>query len=290
MTANRKRILFFIYIVFTAIFFIYYLFPDEAVKKYIAYKINTISPLSAMTIDRVTPVFPPGLKLENLRISQNNISIVDVAEFKISPGLLSFFRSVKTFFIHAEAYGGNIKGRFDIDDNQPENRFEMESNLSGLQVGDSALLQRLAGRKISGTLAGEFHVKGSKFNIGEVTARLYLTGFRVEFLTPVFNTTGLTFKNVSIDLNNTGDKKIRIKSCTLQGDQVDGNLAGVVEVREPINKSAINLTGMIKPNIQFLADLKRRLPENVLLKSKISKNGFPIRFIGTIDKPIFSLN
>ena len=49
-----------IYIIVITALFIYYLFPSDAVKKYIAFNLNRANPELNITIDNIKPVFPSG--------------------------------------------------------------------------------------------------------------------------------------------------------------------------------------------------------------------------------------
>ncbi|MCJ7830322.1 MAG: hypothetical protein MUP74_02945, partial [Desulfobacterales bacterium] len=62
MTATRKKALYGLYIIAAGCFFLYYLFPSEALSRFIASELKHVNPELGITIDKIYPVLPPGLR------------------------------------------------------------------------------------------------------------------------------------------------------------------------------------------------------------------------------------
>jgi type II secretion system protein N len=289
MTPNKTRFLYGLYIVAVTTFFIYWLFPDRAVRSYLGFKLKTANPDLNLTVVHAKPTFPPGLKLEKMNISHKNMPIVDMAEFKIRPDLRYLFSPGNTFLFQGNLYGGTIRGRLDWVPEASNHRAVMNATLTAIQIGSSAGLQRLIGRKMSGILAGTVQFESRKGEAGVVSAGLNFSDFKVEILASVFGIDHLSFKDISADITAAGNS-VRVKTCTIRGSQIDGKFNGTIELKDPVSKSILDLSGSIRPHHQFLADLSKRLPVNLLSKKRTDNNEFPIQFAGTIDSPVFSLN
>jgi len=289
MTSNKTRFLYVLYIVSVTTFFIYRLFPDEAVRSYLRFRLKTAYPDFSLTVVQAKPTFPPGLRLEKMNISHKKTPIVDIAELTIGLDLRSLFSPGNTFLFKVNLYGGTIKGRLDWVPEAPGRAVVMNSTLTGIQIGSSAAFERLLKRKISGTLGGTVQFESRKGQAGVVSAGLNLSDCKVETTASVLGMDQMSFKEISADLTADGNN-VRVKTGTLRGNQIDGNFTGTVELKEPITKSVFNLSGFIKPHHQFLVDLRKRLPVNFLSKKRSDNNEFPIQFAGTIDSPVFSLN
>jgi len=289
MTPNKTRFLYILYIVAVTIFFIYWLFPDVAVRSYLSFRLKTINPDFNLTVGQVKPTFPPGLKLEKMNIFHKNLPIVDVAEIKIGPALRSLFSPGNTFLFNGNLYGGTIKGRLDLVPEASNHTVVMNSTLTGIQIGSSSGLERLVRHKISGILGGSVQFESRKGEAGVVSVGLNLSDCKVETLASVFGMDHLSFKDISADITAEGNN-VRVKTCTIRGNQIDGNFNGTVELKEPVSKSIFNLSGSIKPHHKFLADLRKSLPVNFLSQKRTDNNEFLIQFAGTIDSPVFSLN
>lgn len=289
MTPNKTRFLYVLYIVSVTTFFIYWLFPDRAVRSYLSFRLKNANPDFNLTLVQAKPTFPPGLKLEKMNISHKNMPVIDIATLKIGLALRSLYSPGNTFLFHGNIYGGTIKGRLEMVQKTSNHTVVMNSTLTGIQIGSSSGLERLIKRKISGTLGGTVQFEKNQGKAGVVSAGLNLSDCKVEILASVFGMEHLSFKNISTDITAEG-KNIRIKTGTIRGDQIDGKFNGTVELKEPISKSILDLSGTISPHHQFLADLRKRLPLDLLSKTRTDNNEFPVQFAGTFDSPVFSLN
>ncbi|MFV9646708.1 MAG: type II secretion system protein GspN [Desulfobacterales bacterium] len=278
----KKRLLYFMYIIVVTALFIYYLFPSDAVKKYIAFNLNRANPELNITIDNIKPVFPPGLRLYNVSLYRLSNLLLKAKQIKITPGLLSLFRPKTTFFFKAEAYEGLLEGRADI----MANKLMINADLSGVRTKDMSVVQNLSNRKISGMLSGKVTYTGNREFAGTVNAKLTLSNCEVELLTPVFNLESFSFESIvaEVAMNN---QKIQINECIIKGDQADGMISGSVNLKNPLGKSVLDLTGTIKPHHLLIENLQKSFPVKSLLKT--GKSCLPIRLYGTIDQPGFSL-
>jgi len=289
MKPGKTRFLYFLYIVSVTTFFIYWLFPDEAVRSYLGFRLKAANQDFSLTVAQAKPTFPPGLKLEKMNISHKNMLIIDIAELKVRPALRSLFSPGNTFLFQGNVHGGTIKGRLHWVSEASNHTVGMNADLAGIQIGSSAGLEYLFRRKISGTLGGTVQFESNQGKAGVVSAGLNLSDCQVEIPASVFGMEHLSFKNISADITAAG-KNFRINTCTIRGDQIDGKLDGTLELKDPIGKSILDLSGSIRPQHQFLADLRNRLPVNLLSKKRTDNNEFQIQFAGAIDSPVFSLN
>ena len=206
MNSSKKRLLYFIYIIAIIALFIYYLFPSDAVKKYIAFNLNRANPELNITIDNIKPVFPPGLRLYNVSLYHLSDLLLEAEQIKITLGLLSLFRPKITFSFKAKAYEGILKS--------------------------------------------------------------------------------FSFESIAVDIA-MNNQKIQINNCIIKGNQADGRISGSVNLKNPLGKSVLDLTGTIKPHHLLIEKLQKSFPVMSLLKT--GKSDFPIRLYGTIDQPGFSL-
>jgi len=271
-----------IYIIVITALFIYYLFPSDAVKKYIAFNLNRANPELNITIDNIKPVFPPGLRLYNVSLYRLSNLLLEAKQIKITPGLLSLFRPKTTFFFKAEAYEGLLEGRADI----MANKLMINADLSGVRTKDMSVVQNLSNRKISGMLSGKVTYTGNREFAGTVNAKLTLSNCEVELVTPVFNLESFSFESIAAEvaMNN---QKIQINECIIKGNQADGRISGSVNLKNPLGKSVLNLTGTIKPHHLLVENMQNIFPVKSLLKT--GESGLPIKLYGTIDQPCFSL-
>ena len=91
MKISKKSIFYTIYIIAITGIFLYYLFPSDKLKTYLAYRLSQGNPDITVTIDRVSPVLPPGIGLYKVAIAHQNKALVDLEKLKLMPGILSLF-------------------------------------------------------------------------------------------------------------------------------------------------------------------------------------------------------
>ena len=91
MSNIRKGFLYAAYILIATFFFAYYLFPSDAAKKYILENLTATHPELNITIDRVTPAFPPALRLQAINFYHREALLLKAEQIKIVPGYWSLF-------------------------------------------------------------------------------------------------------------------------------------------------------------------------------------------------------
>jgi len=285
MKANKIRLLYAGYVVLITAFFLYLQFPVRSARNYLISRLKAFNPDLKLTVAEIKPVLPPALKLEKVKISYLDIPLVEIGRLKVGPVLKSLFDPEQAYFFQADLYGGTIDGRLNLVRKASFDTAELISTLSGIRIAESAELQHLLGRSLAGTLGGEIHLAAGSRN---ATAALKISDGRVGIPGSVLGIKELSFKDLSADIA-AQNRNLRIKGCTIRGSQVDGQVKGTIELRQPIGKSVLNLTGSFRPHDQFLAAVGKRFPLNLLPRKNAGGN-FPVRFGGTIAAPELSMN
>ena len=208
-------------------------------------------------------------------------------DLTVSPKLTSLFDDNATFSFRGNAYAGKIEGHVDVSKKTPDRRVDIGVNLSGIQLKNITLLRKLIGRNVSGILNGKIAFNGKDLS-GTGKAKIVMSECRVELQAPLINLSELAFINIETDIDFK-NQQFKINQCLFKGQQMDGKLSGTITLKNPPGKSLLNITGMIKPHHFFLADLRKSLPANLFPQKRPGSSGFPIRIMGTIEKPGFSL-
>ena len=289
MSNTRKWLPYVIYSMGAALFFIYYLFPSDTVKNIITSNFNAANPGVNITIDHITPSFPPGLKLHHVNLYYLNDALFKVERIKIAPKLLSLFRSRIIFFFKGSAFKCSLEGRGEFSKDRPYQNFMVQGKLSGVQMKEISAVKRYFGRSITGMLNGDFTCRSGGESGGSLGTQLVISDGEVELLTPVFNIKRIPFRKIDADLTMI-DRRLKVKRCDMEGPSMDGSISGAVTLKDPPGDSYLKLSGMIKPNRLFLENLGKNLPENLLPEKVMKKDVIRIRIYGTLDEPRFFLN
>lgn len=271
-------------------FFLYYLFPSDAVKAYITSELKKNSPDWTMAIDHVRPGFPPGLKCNAVTLFQKDMPMIHADWVRIFPDFLTLMRPEKRFMFKGESHEGHFSGNLIVSppsDEKDTPALVVESDLSGIQVRDISGIQDRSDSEISGKLDGKIIYGGKELKDKDaVSAKLTLTDCGIGLAEPIFDLETLSFSTIDAELEFR-DKAMLIRKCVMAGTQVGGNLSGHIRLREPFEKSTLDIAGAIKPHPSFIANLGEGAA--LLLKQGSGADGFPFSIRGTFDSPQFSL-
>lgn len=279
--------LYFLFIIGVTAFFIYYLFPSDKIKNYITVQVNKAYPGITIAVDHVTPVLPPGLRLYPVNVYHTHDPLFRMEQIKISPGLLSLFRSKINFFFKGSAYTGMLEGKGEFTKNTAE--IMIDGKLSGIRIKEISAIRDVIGRNISGVLDGNFTYRNIKDFGNDLKAELIISNGQLELLTPLLQLESLSFEKITTELA-LKNMNLNIKKCLINGDQMDGSISGSVTLKNTPGQSYLKLSGTIKPHPLFLEKAGNDLPVNLLPKKIFGKNGIHIRIYGTLDNPRFFLN
>jgi len=288
MKISKKSIFYTIYIIAITGIFLYFLFPADTLKTYLAYRLSQGDPDVTITIDRVSPVIPPGISLYNVAIKHQNKELVDLEKLKLMPGILSLFSDKTTVNFKGYVNAGTISGRAELDDNSGTQEVKGGGRISGIQVEGIPALQRLPADKIAGVLNGDFTFA----NVGSdrsLAGKLTLSKSKIELKKAVFNVKSLEFRDIDADLMLNNDT-LTIKQTKARGNQLDADLTGTIALTGQTGKDTMNLSVSLTPHHLLLAKIEKKLPMDFLRNKKAGDAPISFKIDGTLDKPDFSLN
>ena len=288
MKLSKKTLLYTAYIIGITVFFLYYLFPSDTVKMYLAHRLSQGDPDLAVTIDRVSPALPPGIRLHDVGIAYRNETLIDLDSVKLMPGLLSLFTSKTNVNFKGQVNTGKLSGQAELDNSPKTQSVKIDGQLAGVQIQNIPALQRLSAHKISGGLGGDFTYAATGPN-QSLTSKLMVSDCRIELDSPVFSQKALGFKDIVADLV-LNKKTLIIKNCTAKGTQLDVNINGTIALNGAVGLNRLNLTGSVTPHHAFLAQIEKSIPMDFLRSKKGGKTAIPFKISGTLDNPGFSLN
>jgi type II secretion system protein N len=269
------------------VFLIYYLFPSEFVKRYIIFKVNQINPDLEVSIGKVFPTFPPGLRLDTVSFDYTGNRMFKAEEMRLVPRLASLLRPRRILLFNFNAHSGTAIGTaYLIATNQP-GQFDMEAKISGMQLADLPAIQNQTAIKLSGVLGMEISYQTRPETGHTMRARIEILDIALQSENLILNQELLTFERIEADVFMR-DGRIGLESCNFRGDQFDATLSGFGVLKNPINKSTIELSGRLSPHSLVLTQQDGSLPTAILnaLKSESDDLTFAIR--GSIENPSFS--
>ena len=274
-----KKIGYGAYIIAIALFFMYTLFPSEALTAYLARQLSGGRPDLTVTVDQIKPVLPPGLKLKPVRYTQNGQPLFELTQMSVRPELMSLLKKGTVYAFDGSAYGGRVVGEAGPFDADTGNALGFNARLSAIPIEDIPAIIRLMTQKLNGRLDGQVALNKQ----GHLDAKLTVAKARVELVRPFFGLDGLEFETISADLTFDG-RQITVKRCTLKGSEMEGVLAGSIRLNAGGSSSTLNLRGTVSPHHALLAKLENSLAAKMLK----GKDQIKFRLTGPITSPAVS--
>ena len=289
MKNTSKWLLYSIYVLAAIVFFIYFLFPSDKVKNYLTSNFNNLNTEINIRIDHISPAFPPGLKLYKVNFYHMDSTLLETEQIKVVPNLLSLFRSKIIFFFKGRAYKGTFEGNGEFIKNNPEQHVVIEGKFSNINIKEIPAVKQLIRRNLTGILEGNFTYHNGGKSGGTSEIKFIISDGEVELLQPIFKLENISFSKIEAEIT-TGNQRLKIKRCMINASPMDGNVSGLINLRQPLGQSYLRLLGVIKPNQKFLTELGKDFPTNLLPEEIFSKRVVRIRIYGTLDEPRFFLD
>ncbi|UCH21938.1 MAG: type II secretion system protein GspN [Deltaproteobacteria bacterium] len=289
MSDIKKWFAYAVFIMAVLIFLVYYLFPSEFVERYIIFKAGQFNPNLKVSIGRVFPTFPPGLRFDTISLEYLDALVLDAEEIRVVPRLASFFGPKWTIRFNLKAHGGILNGRAEIIAKNDDRQFDIKAKIFGMQLADIPAVRNLTAFKLSGVLRADIIYKNAQEIDNPIRASVEILNCELQPLKPLSIKDRLTFKQIEAVLN-IRNYRIDIEHCNFKGNQVDGTVSGFGVLKDPFNKSIIELSGILNPHHLFFKHLSGDLQASIFndIKSKIGDVSISIK--GPIENPAFNFH
>ncbi len=286
MKQTRKKFFYFVYIIVATVFFLYLLFPSDVVKAYIVTHANGVDPNFRVTVNDVKPSLPPGIRIADVSLYCAGQIVFSAEKVTVLPQYAKLIHPDTAFTLSGTAHGGRIKGRLTIE---KDNHVGFDVELFSIQLETIPAIQSLFKEGISGRCSGTIRYR-SKAGIGGVfDSTLSITNGTVEIVNRSLNLDTLIFDQISANIVLDNDR-LRIKNCDIVSRQGNAKFAGTIQLRNPREKSTLNLTGNLKPNAALLTAIKGALPRGVFAKTGSGKTDLTLRLRGAFENPDVTFN
>jgi type II secretion system protein N len=288
MSRSKKILLYLCFGIAAAVVFLYTLFPSETVKNLIVNGISAANPNLKISIEKVKPVLPPGIVLQDIDLEYGKMALIDAAYAKLVPLPWTLFQNRKTVSFKITTGQGKIAGQAFISSDATPSLDNLNAALSDIQLNQVAAFKAMTNYTISGVLNGTVAVNGGQHSESTARAILDVSQCTVNLLSPLFSLDKLVFSRIEAELTmNSG--RVLINKCDLRGEELDGRISGTLHLQDPYEKSSLNLSGVLRPHAELIARIKQTIPVDLFSGKNIQRAGLPFTVHGTIENPGFSL-
>ena len=283
----QKKIVYAGYLIIVTLFFLYYLFPGDAVTSYINYKLSRMSSGIRISIKELKPAFPPGIKLSTPDLLFQNQLLIGADVLKIKPSYFSLFAKNKIFYINGDMYQGIVDSTIRIADISANPKFDAEVSLAGIQISQIPALKKFESYQVSGVASGALQFGNEEVKTGKGSASIAVTDSKVQFTPPLFGIEQIGFNSVNADFDVIGQRVV-LKKLVVDGREVSGSASGSIILKTPMNMSTVSITGEVKPHPSFIKQLGNIFPVEMLAKHQSKTGGLPFRITGSLERPNFA--
>jgi type II secretion system protein N len=252
---ERKQLksiaLYVLYGLVAAIAFLYLLFPGETVRDYLAARIVENRPGALVSIDAVGPVFPPGVKIDNLTIGfRKNVDATlhaDAVTARLALGKL--FSGRTAIHTRAAAYGGALTAETVF------NRLfyfrgasRTDLKIENVRIEKCTYLQDALSREITGRLSatGAFQGKPSQWTNGTGKVRFTLRNGIYGLMEPLAGISSFNFSRIEGEAT-LGGGTLTVDRLELTADNARCSLKGqIVLDQNDFKNSQLSLNGHVE--------------------------------------------
>jgi len=287
---HRKYILYSLYGVLLAAALLVLRFPSDTLMDYIRTELHNRYPNLLVSVQKVSLSFPLGLKFTGAELRTQvppDQTLFSARKIIIRPRLLSLLGSTPRYRFSCQAYGGTITGQADIRGNGDETTYNISTEFIQIHIDDSAGIPAYIKDYLVGTLEGAVTFRGTGFFDPGATgeAVLTLSNGSVKFAQPVLNISVIDFEEMPVKAE-LKDQGLNISDARLKGKDFLCRASGVIELKNPVKKSRLNIELKIEPTASFMQDPGRNDAASNLIK-QVLKNSRTLKIKGTIENPGF---
>lgn len=264
-----------------ALVFAYLRFPVETMERFIVARSAELGPDFQTDLERVEPVFPPGIEIRRLSLNRRNQPLFLADRVLVRPKLKTLLGTGKGYRFQIGAHGGRISGSADLSGTRQRPRLRVEGRVQGLELGDLPVMRLISESSLSGILSGHFSYNSDTDGESNLFAEVQVDNLEVALARPL-----LVLKQIRIEMLRADvvmkNHQLQVRQITLSGDQVEGTLSGTGVIGNGLQDSRLDLAGTLKPQPGILEETG----SNGLggLMSQLASKGIPVRIRGSLDR------
>ncbi len=282
----KPRLLYAVYLVAVTAVWLYVQFPARTIQAYVVQKARLAAPELSVAVAAADFRFPLGVRLERVKLSHQGAPALDLEWLDLQPGWRILLPGQAEFGFTARLAAGRARGRVALIREGRWMPRSLRLDLEAVQVAAIPLLSRQAGREITGACSSQV-VYTPEEGSATVQAELVLENGRVEIRQPMIRRRDLSFARVDSRIEARG-RAVALRRLTWQGTEIDGELSGHLEIKTPLEASAIEIRGELRPHPGFLAELRQTIPERLMPKPGPGGR-YAVQLTGTLARPQYRL-
>ncbi|WP_319526039.1 type II secretion system protein GspN [uncultured Desulfosarcina sp.] len=287
MVSARTIFAYILYALLATAVFMIFLFPGQAVTAYVNRRLAAMDPQLSMEAASVRPSLPPGIKMTGVDFHHGSLHLAHCENARMSAALGSLFKEEKRIRFQTRLADGEISGQAVLGASGPSDLSRAEADLEHIRLDQLDALKAIEQFGLSGALRGHLTHDGGGSPAATTNGKLNVAGLRIALKNPFFGISELIVDQTDMEFSIKG-KNLHIKTFTFGGPMVEGKIDGSIQLRTPLGKSRLNLSGNAKPQPELLARLQEVVPQGLVNPRTLGTRGLSFRLRGSVDDPKIS--
>lgn len=288
MVSAKTIFAYLLYALLTVLVFLYLLFPEQAVKAYVDAKLAAIDPSLTMEAASIRPTIPPGLKMTDVDLERGTVKVAHLDDARMTANLMTLFKEEKQGRFEAHLADGTISGTAYMTGSGPGAQLRTEADLTQIRLESLDAVKEFNRFSLSGVMSGRITNQGPSGAIGALSGTLTASPLRIALKAPILGIGELVMDQTNAEFS-INRQSLRLKALTFEGPMLEGRINGTIDLRRPLEKSRLNLSGNVKPRPELVARLQETVPTEAINPSVLGTRGMTFRVRGTIDSPDVSM-
>lgn len=288
MVSSKTIFVYLLFALSAVLFFLFLLFPDQAIRAYVNGRLAAIDPSLSMAAQTIRPAIPPGIKMIDVDLNRDTVRLAHIDDARVNPELASLVRGKKQFRFQATIAEGTVSGQATVASDGPAGHLQVEADLFQIRLDQLDVIKNNQHYTLTGLLNGRLTHDGGRTPRSISGGLMTVAQLRIALKMPLFGISELVMDQTEAEFSISG-KNLRLKALTYKGPMLEGKITGTIELRQPIEQSRLNLTGNTKPQPELFARLQETIPEGVFNIRTLGTRGLTFRIRGSLDSPDVSM-
>lgn len=277
-----------LFIIASLVLSIYFRFPGQTLADYIEANSSGIDPKLEISIDRLKPSFPPGIKAESVQLhyAGNPFAELDNFSFLIDLGTLAG-KNISCSF-ETRALEGRLSGNVLVAKENHRN-IRLQSRFERLMLEKIDTDSILPNCGISGIISGNLNGELDKLTLQKSRGKFDLKNLALHFKEPLFSVNNYSFSETAVAFAMPDPKTIEVQECTMKGRQMDIESSGKIHLSENMKQSTLDINARVVLYPLFFMDAGDDIPADIS-NSRSENAVFNLKIGGTVNNPSVSFD
>lgn len=281
-----KKYLFFLFLYGIIVFFAFciFLFPKEQLIRHSLHLLSERLNYT-LTTENIRITFPGQLELRKVKITEKQADakatpLVYLDKVQIRPKLSRLFLKKISFFFNLHLYQGNLNGRINFDLFHPTNLQNLQIFIREIQLSNLKQIQESFNIHLTGKLSGEAKIKLAQNNLLNGTGDFNFSVTPGDAL--IMSFPNFTYQRIE-GHGNLNQGKVKIKSISIQSDELQAKITGDLRLEQNITRSYLNT----RVHLKLTQKLQKKLGPLAGLLPRQNKDGIRLNIKGNLNKLSF---